>query len=309
MPDNISSSMAVAGSTSAFENNGGQGVCERDNERNSKVDIAEKRDSVENEREQSNNVLDTSDEKQFTFEDPQIKPMAIRKKHRRGSKRRKYKPYAKLSWEEKKALEERDTKRAYKMRERYMNEKGRPTAPYNTTQFLMAEHDFQEPDLRSHTHAHSETSDCERQRQTSVSADDSEPDDCYDSPEDDMYEQQFFEKDFSETYEQLHEESLHSMSKTDLVREFIQLENRVDSLEKRVVGESKQNGSNFERQQSLEVVCHKINGDKSDLSDENDDFASEKDLRSELIRLRKENKRLQNENLQLRNEFSPKVSS
>lgn len=311
MPDEISRSSKAVADCNAFENNvDGDGHEKNGGEGSTGADMLGTRDSTENEREQSNNVSDTSDEKQTTFEDPQVKPMPIRKKHRRGSKRRKYKPYAKLSWEEKKALEERDTKRAYKMRERYMNEKGRPTAPYNTTQFLMAEHDVKEPDLGSHSHVHSnsESVDSLRQRQTSISADDSEPENYYDSPEDDMYEQKFFEKDFSETYEQLHEESLHSMSKTDLVREFIQLENRVDSLEKKIVGESDRSSTELERQQSLEELCLKLNGEKNELSNGSDEFSSE-DLRTEVIKLRQENKRLQNENVELRDQISRKVLS
>ena len=314
MPDDSSSNstMSTLTDSGTLENHTDRDGHEGDDER---TDGGETLERGSPERENSNNESNASDEKQPSFEDPQIKPMPIRKKHRRGSKRnrRKYKPYSKLSWEEKKAVEERDTKRAYQMRERYMNEKGRPTAPYNTTQFLMAEHDVHEPDLGSHTHvhSHSESVDSVQQRHASVSADDSrsEPDDCYDSPEDDLYEQQFFEKDFSETYEQLHEENLHSMSKNDLVREFIQLENRVDILEKKiVVGESDMNCNGLERQTSLEELCLKINGERTELTNENsDEFASDEDLRAELNRLRQENARLQNENLELRNQIRSDV--
>ncbi len=42
-----------------------------------------------------------------TSNNEQYKPMAVKKKHRRGSRRskKKYKPYSKLTWEEKKAVE------------------------------------------------------------------------------------------------------------------------------------------------------------------------------------------------------------
>ncbi|XP_077113837.1 protein HEXIM1-like [Ranitomeya variabilis] len=61
-----------------------------------------------------------------------------KKRHRRRQSRnkRRWKPYNKLTWEEKKRLEEGESQRAAGMR-----------APHNTTQFLMEEKDQQEPYL------------------------------------------------------------------------------------------------------------------------------------------------------------------
>lgn len=61
-----------------------------------------------------------------------------RKRHRRPpfKKKRSWKPYNKLTWEEKKRLEERESQRASQMRAE-MFAKGPPVAPYTTTQFLM----------------------------------------------------------------------------------------------------------------------------------------------------------------------------
>lgn len=57
------------------------------------------------------------------------------RKHRRR-RGKKWKPYSKLSWEEKLELEKREEKRAEGVRaERFKH--GIPVAPYNTTQFLL----------------------------------------------------------------------------------------------------------------------------------------------------------------------------
>lgn len=240
--------------------------------------------------------------------DADWKPLPIRKKHRRGSRRnhnkpgKRYVPYSKLSWEEKKQRDERDTKRAFKLREQYINAKGRPTAPYNTTQFLMAEHDLAEPDLGSHVHMQSDGEN-EAQMRTRVpsnSCDDSDFDDDYnESPEDEIYEQQFFEKDFTEAYEQVHVENLHSMSKNELVREFMLLEERVENMEIKLK-ESEAIGSVYARISSEERAM--LNGDHTEDLHVSASKTREDILLLELNKLRKENERLlkENEDLQKR---------
>lgn len=57
----------------------------------------------------------------------------------RRDKQHKWKPYHLRSWEEKKELEERETKRAEERRNQ-LTTLGFPQAPYNTTQFLMEDH-------------------------------------------------------------------------------------------------------------------------------------------------------------------------
>lgn len=231
------------------------------------------------------------------------KPLPIRKKHRRGSRRnhnksgKRYVPYSKLSWEEKKERDERDTKRANKLREQYFNAKGRPTAPYNTTQYLMAEHDLEEPDLGSHVHMQSDGEDEApvRSRVLSNSCDDSDFDDDYnESPEDEIYEQKFFEKDFTEAYEQVHVENLHSMSKSELVREFMLLEERVENMEIKLK-ESEAIGNAYARI-SGEQLSNILNGDQTEEVLISDSKTREEILLIELNKLRKENERLRKEN-------------
>ncbi|XP_070546980.1 protein HEXIM1-like [Ptychodera flava] len=133
-----------------------------------------------------------------------------KKRHRRKKGKRKWKPYTEMTWQEKKSLEEREARRAEEKR------KDRLT-PYNTTQFLMEDHKVNTPDLKT---------DGKYARQESYDSSDEK----YDSDG----EGQFFQKDFSETYERLHEENLHSMNKGDLVREYMRLESYVTELEEKL---------------------------------------------------------------------------
>ncbi|XP_023134496.1 protein HEXIM1 [Amphiprion ocellaris] len=162
-----------------------------------------------------------------------------KKRHRRRTtkKRRNWKPYNKLSWEEKKALEERETARASRMREE-MFAKGLPVAPYNTTQFLMDEHDREEPDLNTETGV---------RRPLGGMEDTGSEEDFFDNEEDDDDDGsgggsdgigrpgnaggEFLQRDFSETYEMYHVESLQNMTKQELVKEYLELEKCMSRLE------------------------------------------------------------------------------
>lgn len=145
-----------------------------------------------------------------------------KRKNRRGkSKKRKWKPYYKLSWEERRELEERESRRANRLRQR-MFAHGQPVAPYNTTQFLMEDHCVQEPDYESMNGVH------HRHRENSINDSVDSSDEFYSSPED---EEDFLQKQFSEAYEDVHAERLNSMSKSELVQEYLLLEERVEELE------------------------------------------------------------------------------
>ncbi|XP_067089149.1 protein HEXIM1 [Osmerus mordax] len=162
-----------------------------------------------------------------------------KKKHRRrpSKKKRRWKPYYKLSWEEKKELDERETARASRVREE-MFAKGLPVAPYNTTQFLMEEHDREEPDLNTETGAR-------RLLGPGRPEDTASEDDLMDEEEDDDGSGggsdgigragnaggEFLQRDFSETYEKYHVESLQNMTKQELVQEYLELEKCMSRLE------------------------------------------------------------------------------
>ncbi|XP_078080087.1 protein HEXIM1-like [Mustelus asterias] len=183
-----------------------------------------------------------------------------KRRHRRrpSKKKRRWRPYFKLSWEEKKALDERESVRAAKTRAE-MFAKGFTVAPYNTTQFLMEEHNQEEPDLNTGPGAAAAAGGgggaaapggggggrlCPPRR-AARPADPSDDDDEEELLLLDEEEQQdsgsdgmgghgggeFLQRDFSETYERYHAESLHNMSKQELIREYLELEKCLSRLE------------------------------------------------------------------------------
>lgn len=165
-----------------------------------------------------------------------------KKRHRRrtSKKKRNWKPYYKLSWEERKAQDERETARASRVREE-MFAKGLPVAPYNTTQFLMDEHDREEPDLNTETGVRRPSGVGGRVEDTGSE------EDLFDNDEEDDEDGsgggsdgigrpgnaggEFLQRNFSETYEMYHVESLLNMTKQDLVQEYLELEKCMSRLE------------------------------------------------------------------------------
>uniref|UniRef100_UPI00398F1B0A protein HEXIM1-like n=1 Tax=Pristiophorus japonicus TaxID=55135 RepID=UPI00398F1B0A len=202
-------------------------------------------------------------------------PRPAKRRHRRrpSKKKRRWKPYFKLSWEEKKLLDERESVRAAKTRAE-MFAKGFTVAPYNTTQFLMDEHDQEEPDLN--------TGVCPKRASKSddTSEEDELDDDEQDSGSDGMGGDgsEFLQKDFCETYEKYHAESLQNMSKQELIREYLELEKCLSRLE----------------EEKNRLRC-RLEGMKAAKSGE----AAEKQMKEiehEVEKLKAENERLQKEN-------------
>uniref|UniRef100_A0A2D4LS22 HEXIM P-TEFb complex subunit 1 n=1 Tax=Micrurus spixii TaxID=129469 RepID=A0A2D4LS22_9SAUR len=150
-----------------------------------------------------------------------------KKKHRRrpSKKKKHWKPYYKLSWEEKKKFDEKQSQRASRMRAE-MFAKGQPVAPYNTTQFLMEDHDQEEPDLKTSLYPkRSATKSDETSEEDFVEEEDGGSDGMGgDGTE-------FLQKDFSETYEKYHVESLQNMSKQELIKEYLELEKCLSKME------------------------------------------------------------------------------
>lgn len=181
-----------------------------------------------------------------------------KKKHRRrpSKKKRHWKPYYKLTWEEKKKFDEKQSQRASRLRAE-MFAKGQPVAPYNTTQFLMEDHDQEEPDLKTGLYP---------KRSATKSDDTSEEDfmEDEDGGSDGMGGDgsEFLQKDFSETYERYHVESLQNMSKQELITEYLELEkclsrmeeenNRLRVENKKFVGESEEDPRVRELEQEVD---------------------------------------------------------
>jgi len=189
-----------------------------------------------------------------------------KKKHRRGkSKKRKWKPYNKLTWEEKRELEDRETRRAHRIREERFAH-GQPVAPYNTTQFLMEDHNVKEPDLENVPNGH------RQHRESTGTAIDSE--EYYSSPED---EEEFLQKEFCEVYDNIHAERLSSMSKLELIQEYIQLEDRVDKLEHKLGVAGREEGEVEVSAENLEKI-RIFHQEMRKLTEENDRLRRENEL-------------------------------
>lgn len=203
-----------------------------------------------------------------------------KKKHRRrpSKKKRRWKPYFKLSWEEKKELDERETARASRVRAE-MFAKGLPVAPYNTTQFLMEEHDREEPDLNTELGV---------RKSGAIRSDDTASEDENFEGEDEDEEEvggggsdgmgrpghaggEFLQRDFSETYERYHVETLQNMSKQELVREYLELEKCMSRLEeennwlRHVRRNSESHGTGVQRVQELEIEVERLRAENNEL--------------------------------------------
>lgn len=143
-------------------------------------------------------------------------PISGRKRRRRGKHRRKWKPYSSMTWEEKREVEARETARAAR---REAQLAGKPSAPWNTTQFIMEDRGCNE--VRLPTPRASRT----------LSLEDSLSDeDLEDSPEDELFEQQsLLEQDFENTYQEVASERLQGLSKAELVEECLGLERELNA--------------------------------------------------------------------------------
>ncbi|XP_003707460.2 uncharacterized protein LOC100881876 isoform X1 [Megachile rotundata] len=159
---------------------------------------------------------------------------AKKRKTRRGKpKHRKLKPYSKQQ------LYQQQLR--YRSRGRLAKTGRQPPAPYNTTQFLMDDHsDLPDLDQKLSEAVSSELPTAfqkpapSRTRDSSFSVD-SDEDYFYSSPED---EEEFLTKEFSTAYEDLHAERLSTLSKSELIQEYLQLEAKVDLLTKRLRGKN-----------------------------------------------------------------------
>ncbi|KFM57707.1 Protein HEXIM1, partial [Stegodyphus mimosarum] len=124
------------------------------------------------------------------------------RRHRNHSKKRKWKSYTRMTWDERKKVDERDERKAYRTREK-MSACGLALAPYNTTQFIMDDHCLEEPDYES-----------------SVKCKNIE--DAFDTSEEG--------KEFIR--HECHEEYINGLTNDQLIEEIIVMEDEVDRLEK-----------------------------------------------------------------------------
>ncbi|OWF48675.1 protein HEXIM-like [Mizuhopecten yessoensis] len=204
-----------------------------------------------------------------------------KKKRRRrmkgGKHHRKWKPYDKLSWNERRELEERETVRANQKREEAFAH-GHPVAPYNTTQFLMEDHikneSLNSPYVQEDEEEHLSRHDSRESRSGSRSSDYSDETTSTSSEDEDH----FMEKEFSETYDNIHAERLQMMSKDELIKDYVEMEAKLERLEKRYKNkrqkrESKNNSSaslSSEGEESVDLeAARKFEDENKLLKDEN----------------------------------------
>lgn len=141
---------------------------------------------------------------------------SARKRRRRGKHRRKWKPYSSMTWEEKREVDVRDAARAAR---REAQLAGKPSAPWNTTQFIMEDRGCNE--VRLPTPRASRTLSLEE----SLSEEDLD-----DSPEEELFEEQsLLEQDFESTYQEVASERLQGLSKAELVEECLGLERELNA--------------------------------------------------------------------------------
>ncbi|XP_022203786.1 protein HEXIM1 [Nilaparvata lugens] len=214
-----------------------------------------------------------------------------KKKTRRGKPKRKN-PYNKEDSSNRSKYQKRRSISKFRNRQ--------PVAPYNTNQFLMNDHtDLQGLDERlltkTNTSVEVEAPNSPnsvgnrpaRARDSSFTSADSVEDFFYSSPDD---ETEFLTKEFSNTYKDLHVESLASMSKADLIQQLIQLEEKVDFLQKKM--NSRNNDDD------------KISEDEAQVR-----VKSKRDYENEISRLSVINQQLEAENERLRKRIQSRNSS
>ena len=143
---------------------------------------------------------------------------AKKKRNRRGKHRRRWKPYSKMTPEERQQAESREAARAAR-RERGLV--GKPAAPWNTTQFIMDNHDCGEVNLTNASISRTISLG-------SYSASDEGP---YESPEESGVESEvFWNRDYEMVVAELEEEELRDLSHSELVKQCLQLKEEVRRL-------------------------------------------------------------------------------
>lgn len=202
-----------------------------------------------------------------------------KKKGRRkgkGGKNRQYKRlYTTMTADDQSAQDNLKLKKS-KSRRRKRFSTGHAMAPDNTTQFLMDIHDpdsnFDEIELPHHHRRHQSTSLAQDIGSATAS------EECYSSADDEDF---FLEREFSADYENYQLERINSMSKDELVKEYLNLEQKCENLELRLRTDFPSGEQNF--------VMATESGE-----------SHESDVDSEVLRLRNENEELRRENESLR---------
>merc|ERR1740137_413524 len=161
--------------------------------------------------------------------------------------------------------------RLFRLTER-MKAKGRVAAPYNTTQFLMADHPDDTFDLLDLLSRPKEI------KEKSPAVPDEE-DYYYTSPSD---EEDFMSKEFNKDYESQHASNLEMMSKEMLMTEYKIIQEKNDTLEAK-----------------LNVIMEKEKGMKSTIEEKEGEMMLS-NMQEEMLMLRQENQKLVRSNSEIK---------
>uniref|UniRef100_A0A5S6QJ32 BZIP domain-containing protein n=1 Tax=Trichuris muris TaxID=70415 RepID=A0A5S6QJ32_TRIMR len=172
-----------------------------------------------------------SDRAHGSCSDSRVAPKRRRKRRRRAG-RRHWKPYFKLNAEERRELELREERRAERSRAiRFAH--GIPVAPYNTTQFLLDDRQQRDEQQLQDVDAIVDTI---RSRAVAGAVEGHMLENgndlltTTDSPTTSDGDLNKMEQDFENEYELAHAERLESMSKAELISEYICMEKDVNYL-------------------------------------------------------------------------------
>jgi len=185
----------------------------------------------------------------------------------RRAKRKPYKPYYQLSEDERIMREEREKMRVVKLMER-MKAKGRVIAPYNTTQFIMADREEDTAELLK-------LLEMPNKRKTTKITISDEDEDFYSSPSD---EEDFMSKEFIKDYDRQQVNNLEMMSKQMLLREYMMVLRKNDNLESKLEIIKEEESKKVKKQNEVELL---------------------RNMKIELDSLRQENQKLQRSNSEI----------
>jgi hypothetical protein len=149
-----------------------------------------------------------------------------------SGRRQPWKPYMKMTWEERLEADERVTLRANRRRDQ-LQASGQAMAPYNTTQFLMEQHEPTRvpPPTGAISDAQSSSAfpyydvDGAGRSSGSLTGESSVTD------IDDAAEVLFLEREFAEEYESFQAERLQTLTKDELIREYVEMEKKLERLQ------------------------------------------------------------------------------
>lgn len=199
----------------------------------------------------------------------------------RRARRKAFRPYYQLTEQQRKVREERERLRELKQKER-MVAKGRITAPYNTTQFLMSDNKADNILLQLE-----EKLEARRVRQNSMSAEEADEVEKEEAAE-------FMNSQFKADYQHQHLDRLESMTKELLLHEYMLLERKNEALEEKL---------EFMRGQEEEKARRGLvdyNFEKGECPMDPETAQKINVLQLEISRLHGENERLQQENSRIK---------